>query len=266
MTNREQRALTWGLVGVHLALGPLINYFGSAASHWEAPLDIGLLSGQVSVLAIWLAYSRGPLFQRLTASLLGLAYVWFWMLNYTSSLLACALIVGVQGTVVLGILVGWRRIRRRGRAAGRLPAGDSQFRLRELLLWTAAVAVVITAAKLRPQTSADLERELRNFDLDAAAANVTAALAFALSGLAGLWLALPARRGLAKLLAVCLLAPALLLICLPLASPPEIARWTVSTVASGLVVALTIAGVRSVHGDAPFRRPDDLRAVAGAAA
>jgi hypothetical protein len=160
MTIPQRRTLTYGLVAAHVAVGPLVAYFGSAASRWEAALDVGLLFGQVNLAAIWFAFSRKALATRLSASALAVAYVWCWLIFHTRSnrviatgsaedALLFALLMAGQWLVVVACL---RRGRRRGdrlRAddPATAPVPERQYGLRQLFAWTAGVALLLAVAR-----------------------------------------------------------------------------------------------------------------------
>lgn len=237
MTNHERQALTGGMVGIHLSIGPLVNYFGSASSPWENLLDYGLLAGQVSILGIWTVYSRLSINRRVCPALAGLAYVWFWMVRYWALPASHALGVLAQWTIVVGLLIGWRTL-----FCGREEfSAERQFRLRELLLWTAMAGAALTLAK---RLGADPSRELGQFDRGTLLAMGVSIASYALVGVVGLWIAGTSRHRVLKAFLLPILAVLGTASVLRLQNPVDAARYSVPMLVSGLLVACTVAMAR----------------------
>lgn len=159
MNLREQRLLAQIALALQFAVGPLIVYFGSATSQWEAALDVGLLLGQVNLAAILFAWSGRSLSVRISATLFWLAYVWCWLMAHLRNnrvvgggpdVLPWALLMALQGTaLVLWLRCGWRRdacLARVG-AANTRGAAAQQFGIRQMFFWTAAVAALLGLAR-----------------------------------------------------------------------------------------------------------------------
>ncbi len=183
MNLRAQPSLAQIALGLQFAVGPLIVYFGSATSRWEAALDVGLLLGQVNLGAILFAWSGRSLSVRISATLFWLAYVWCWLMAHLRNnrvlgggpeIVPWALLMGLQGlALILWLRCGWRRgacLARTGLAT--TPgAAEQQFGIRQLFCWTAAVAALLGLARflrLAPSSlwiEAELDTQVRTLVL-----------------------------------------------------------------------------------------------------
>ncbi|MFO0901214.1 MAG: hypothetical protein U0836_27625 [Pirellulales bacterium] len=159
MNLREQRSLAQIALALQFAVGPLIVYFGSATSRWEAALDVGLLLGQVNLGAILFAWSGRSLSVRISATLFWLAYVWCWLLAHLRNnrvlgggpeYVLWTLLITLQcATLVLCLWRGRARGLRlqRGGGAAVGSAAERQFGIRQLFIWTAAVALLLGVSR-----------------------------------------------------------------------------------------------------------------------
>jgi hypothetical protein len=231
MTNRERQALIGGLVGVHLAVGPLLNYFGTSASPWESLLDSGILAGQVSVLGIWTVYGALPINRRIGFSLVGLAYIWYWMVRYWSFPASFALGAFGQWFLVVALLLAWQALRRSQTGAAALP----RFGIKELLLWTTMGAATLAVAKWLGAESTSAVAKSGGGELLATAKQ---SAAHAVMGIAALWVASSTRRPLLKTIVLVAAAVGLA------TCPWEVIRQSLPLVAGGLLVVCTVVAMR----------------------
>jgi len=237
MTNRERQALIGGLIGVHLAVGPLLNYFGTAASPWESLLDYGILAGQVSVLGIWTVYGVLPINRRVGFSLAGLVYIWYWMVRYWSFPASFALGAFGHWFLVVALLLAWQAVWRSQTG----PPAFPKFGLKELLLWTAMGAATLALAK---SMGAEPTREMAQSGSEELLQTAGLSALYVAVGLAAFFAVSKSRRPLLKLLVLPAAAIGALLACLLTFSREMLAFRGMPLVVSALVVVCTLAAMR----------------------